>query len=399
MVLKPRSPGCYSQRKGFGLRCTGTVVESYPEVMPTFAIDRPVLVTSGPALSLKDFKTTALGVPSLHAGYQLYAGSINLPVYPFDPGMLHYSLPRAHGVRIHSSIVRDMVLHKDLNPEQLVKRATLILERFHLRFDDIRLLLTATGSAIVGSSILELTMPDLDIVAANLDVLTGCHKGRMIADFFILAASFAAVSVIGDQELRGFGPILTLTRSDGSMIHIIESLTDNALDAIVRFPFTCVHAAWLADGIWVAHQQLTTAAITITTPSALPIPEGFVGRLGTWRILRKYREWGFNISLNEYPFPHRCGHHLSCPATMRSSDDAGCSFYPFPEWQYTSQCAVNVATVWTMSGSGCPQGILNTADVTTNQIRWESAALRYMNSKIAPAVSKRAPDYLDDEDE
>ncbi|KAK6997118.1 hypothetical protein R3P38DRAFT_2564356 [Favolaschia claudopus] len=241
--------------------------------------------------------------------------------------------------------------------------ATELLAHFKLKFQDIRLLLTATGCAIVGSSVLALARPDLRIVPSDLDVVTACRKGPAIADFFTLAACYVASSHPMDYgEVAGIGSVYTLTLGGVRKINIIESLTDNPLDAVVQFNFSCVFAAWQADGIWLAYPELTSQGLAITTRAIYPMPVGFYARFHTWCVLHKYARRGFKICLNDYPRPHKCGVDLNCPATLRSSDDEACCFYAFPRWRYTSDSGLPRPTCWTLGGTGCSSGILHRED-------------------------------------
>ncbi|KAJ7019052.1 hypothetical protein C8F04DRAFT_1198141 [Mycena alexandri] len=79
--------------------------------------------------------------------------------------------------------------------------------------------------------------------------------------------------------------------------------------------------------------------------------------------IKQYRTRGFNILLDEYDEPHDCGIDFSCPATLRISDDAGCSFSAFPTWSYSNEAVMPPPTVWSMGGTGCPQGILSRGNV------------------------------------
>ncbi|KAK7008336.1 hypothetical protein R3P38DRAFT_2791901 [Favolaschia claudopus] len=125
---------------------------------------------------------------------------------PEGPGLL----ARIRVRRAVSPDYRNRDTHVD--PEVLERSATRLLARFKLRFRDVRLLLTAARSP---------TIRDYDEV-----------------------------------EGIGFGPVWSLALGDNLKINIIESITDEPLDAVVRFHFTCVVAAWHADGIWLAYPEL-----------------------------------------------------------------------------------------------------------------------------------------------
>ncbi|KAK7012726.1 hypothetical protein R3P38DRAFT_3209585 [Favolaschia claudopus] len=240
--------------------------------------------------------------------------------------------------------------------------ATKLLARFRLRFDDVRLLLTASQCAIVGSSVLHVAHPDLSVVPGSLDVVTACGQGPAIADFFILAASYAVIAgPEQDENVRGAGPRWTLALGSSLRINIIESLTNNPLDVVVAFNFSCVISAWQADGIWLAYPEMTRNGIVVATPASFPMREGLSGRVDVWSVFRKYADLGFEVGLGEFPRSHVCGQDKNCPATVRSSDDDGCRFYAFPEWKFTRDERPPRPTCWSMSGRGCTVGILSGA--------------------------------------
>ncbi|KAK7027563.1 hypothetical protein R3P38DRAFT_3190434 [Favolaschia claudopus] len=203
--------------------------------------------------------------------------------------------------------------------------------------------------------------PDLTLQCSpsELDIVTGRGKAPAVADFFILARvlqSSEGPRRFGLRRSRRHWILVlcgVLALGDNLKINIIESITDEPLDAVVRFHFTCVVAAWHADGIWLAYPELLKEALVITTPAAYPIESGFARRFSVWSAFRKYVEAGFRVHLNEYPRPHICGEDVNCPATLRSSDDAGCRFFAFPEWRYTGESGLPDPTCWTMGGSGC----------------------------------------------
>ncbi|KAK7027556.1 hypothetical protein R3P38DRAFT_3190428 [Favolaschia claudopus] len=150
--------------------------------------------------------------------------------------------------------------------------ATKLLARFRLRFDDVRLMLTASQCAIVGSS-----------RRTGKSRCGHCMWPRTaIADFFILAASYAVIAGPEQYEnVRGAGPRWTLALGSSLRINIIESLTNNPLDVVVAFNFSCVISAWQADGIWLAYPEMTRNGIVVATPASFPMREGLSGRVWT----------------------------------------------------------------------------------------------------------------------
>ncbi|KAK6966300.1 hypothetical protein R3P38DRAFT_3246532 [Favolaschia claudopus] len=303
-------------------------------------------------------------------------------------GDIDDDLPEGPGLRARIRVRRAVspdYRNRDthVDPEVLERSATRLLARFKLRFSDVRLLLTAARCAIVGPSIISLARPDLAMSPSELDIVTGRGKAPAVADFFILAACYRVVKVPDDSDYDevegiGFGPVWSLALGDNLKINIIESITDEPLDAVVRFHFTCVVAAWHADGIWLAYPELLKEALVITTPAAYPIESGFARRFSVWSAFRK-RE-------------------LSCNAAVL--DDAGCRFFAFPEWRYTGESGLPDPTCWTMGGSGCSEGILRRDGAPVNLVvcadrtAWLEAAEAYLSSDVGPMPFGGAPDYI-----
>ncbi|KAK6977255.1 hypothetical protein R3P38DRAFT_3188510 [Favolaschia claudopus] len=121
------------------------------------------------------------------------------------------------------------------------------------------------------------------------------------------------------------------------------------------------------NGIWLAYPELLKEALVITTPAAYPIESGFARRFSVWSALRKYVEVGFPVHLNEYPRAHVCGENVNCPATLRSSDDEGCRFFPFSRNGDTRvNQAYQTRRVGQCGGSGCSEGILRRDSAPVN---------------------------------
>ncbi|KAJ7433008.1 hypothetical protein B0H11DRAFT_2259792 [Mycena galericulata] len=193
-------------------------------------------------------------------------------------------------------------------------KATELLVRFHLRFTDVRLLLSATGAIISGSAGLALITAGAYFEPGDLDFFAITGAARLL---------YKQISITGPYDFaKGVAKIRTLKRQlTGEKINVIEGYTDNPLDIVVRFH---------------------------STPVAASTYEAF---------LPSTTERGFNYSLNEYPHEHICGVDLRCPATLRSSDDEGCLSFNFPPWELTPYSFPFTHVSWSMGGIGCPSGI------------------------------------------
>ncbi|KAJ7165231.1 hypothetical protein C8R46DRAFT_900956 [Mycena filopes] len=219
-------------------------------------------------------------------------------------------------------------------------------------------MLTATGAAISGSTVATL-MSGCMFTPEDLDFVVGIGLGIHVVDYLVIGANYVlSTDSSGYHNLNGVHRVWTLML--GSLkINVIESLSRNPLDVISFFHMTCVHGAWLANGLWHGYPGLTAHGLAITTPARFPIPSGVEGKLKVWQVVRKYTARGYRILLGEYAEPHDCGDHFNCPVTLRISDDEGCSYSPFPHWTYSVDAVVHGPTVWSMAGTGCRHGILS----------------------------------------
>jgi hypothetical protein len=242
--------------------------------------------------------------------------------------------------------------------DTLQRDAVRILSKFRLDFSHVRLLLTATGCVISGSAMTALVTRSFE--PADLDFFTGSGQGAAVVAFIALAGPYK----LSDDSTPykgapGVGRVWTMEAGKTLKINVVESLTSNPLDSVTTFHLTCVYGAWMADGAWHGYAGLTEAGIAVTTPTRLPTCIGLPRQKAVWKILQKYVNRGFSIGLNELPLPHTCGVDWNCPGTIRTTNDAGCTYSPFPPWAYTGEAVAIPPTSWAMGGSGCSQGVLS----------------------------------------
>ncbi|KAJ7623952.1 hypothetical protein DFH06DRAFT_1008818 [Mycena polygramma] len=242
--------------------------------------------------------------------------------------------------------------------EALQAAAVRVLAPFKLRFSDIRLLLTATGSIISGSVVAALAKSGATFEPADLDFLCANRGGQTAVHFLERAGHYKCVRHSEYTFAAGIGRIWTLFNDEGKKINVIESLTPNPFDAVGNFHLTCVYGAWGANGLLHGYPALTAAGDAITTRAKFPIRVGRRHERETWDVIHKYSDRGFRIHLNEYRERHTCGVDWNCPATIRRTDDAGCSYSPFPAWIYDDDAVKMPVSSWTMYGRGCRMGVL-----------------------------------------
>ncbi|KAJ7137590.1 hypothetical protein C8R43DRAFT_844687, partial [Mycena crocata] len=211
-----------------------------------------------------------------------------------------------------------------------------LLAKFGLQFEETRLLLTATGTVISGSAVTSLLPIRRPFQPNDLDFFAKSGRGRGVVKYLLIPGMYEVTNTAFTYGVSaGIGTIWTLIhRIHGYKINVIEGLTTNPLDAVLRFHSTCVFCAWTADGLWHAYPFFTLNGKTLTMPNLLPLAGTATSALDHqkigWRVLHKYIDRGFDYDVGELRAEHICGVDWNCPATLRRSDDAGCLSAPFP---------------------------------------------------------------------
>jgi hypothetical protein len=265
-----------------------------------------------------------------------------------------------------------------LSAMSLQSAAVHILSRFKLNFQDVHLMQTVMGTVISGSAVTALIRPTFD--PGDLDFVTGIGQGTTVVDFIMLAAHYE-VTTNSDEYLNaiGIGQMWTMKLADTLQINVIESCTSNPLDLVTTFHLSCVYGAWFANGVWHGYPRLTAAGSAVTTPCRFPVGLGGLDHHhNVWSVLHKYMQRGFTITPGELPLPHDCGKDLHCPATLRMSNNSGCSFGAFPVWAYSDEAAAIPTTCWAMGGTGCRQGILEQDVQVISSSNWSAGACLFI---------------------
>ncbi|KAJ7648262.1 hypothetical protein DFH06DRAFT_1135703 [Mycena polygramma] len=261
----------------------------------------------------------------------------------------------------------------------LQEAAVSILSTFDLRFGEVRLMQTAMGSVISGSTIPHLMNAGNKFMPNDLDFYTPRRRGYDVSQFLQMGDTY--------DFAAGIGKVFTLQHSrTGRKINVIESLTDRPLDSLAHFHSTCVFGAWTARGLWHAYPRLTMDGFTMTTACRLPLRDDLEQHKRVWNVVNKYTVRGFKFLLDEFPPAHICGQHKSCPMTIRTSDDAGCLSICFPSWEFNHDIVENRPTCWSLNGTGCQSGVLTRASsaVETSMSYWKWMIHRYVISDYAP---------------
>ncbi|KAJ7086504.1 hypothetical protein C8R44DRAFT_893569 [Mycena epipterygia] len=297
-------------------------------------------------------------------------------------------------------ILRDFSLaeklhHADTSPEAAAAVAVALqnaaaqrLSTYNCTFPEIQLLLLATGGVISGSIVTGLVHTPFR--SNDLDIFCPSGEGDRTVAFIRLAGNYLVTKQTSDYGgVDSIANVWWMTSlANGAKINVIESLTASPYDSIVLFHCTAVMAAWTALGLWVAYPDLTMSGAAIVTPATMPLGENDLkSHQDAWRILRKYRRRGFVFYLNEYGQTHTCGVALNCPATLRSTDDAGCLFTPFPSPVLEPFSGDGYATCWTLQGPGCSPGLLNEGRRSATRVadfRWAATLRAYIAMPTKP---------------
>ncbi|KAJ7021404.1 hypothetical protein C8F04DRAFT_1273761 [Mycena alexandri] len=223
-----------------------------------------------------------------------------------------------------------------------------LLKAFGLRPRSVRLMQVATGTLISGSFVPAMMTGNFE--PKDIDFYMPRAAGGDVALFFKKSGDWSQIGMSPTYNFAsGIGRVYTMRhRRTEKKINIIELLTLNALDAVVQFHSTCVMGAISADTFWHGYPDTTLAGVTITSVARMPLTKDVAQQTQTWKILRKYAARGFDFHLEEYRAPHVCCEDLRCPATVRTSNDVGCSTFR------VGLCMARVVPV----GSSLGQGLL-----------------------------------------
>ncbi|KAK7027680.1 hypothetical protein R3P38DRAFT_2776741 [Favolaschia claudopus] len=230
---------------------------------------------------------------------------------------------------------------------------------FGLSFKGVRMMQTATGTAIAGSSTVSL-MRLSGFTPGDIDFYAPAERGRFVVSFMERFGYSVTNKDTQYFTVRGIKQIWILHNAAKQMINVIECRSANPIHTIVTFHSTAVMSALLPGGLWHAYPSLTLSQFNMTTRDRFPFPKSLAKEQKTWGILRKYRDRGFMWCFGGLPDPHVCGRDKNCPATLRLSDDSECMFLRLPAWKFTMQELVQPRTCWTLLGEGCKMGVLNT---------------------------------------
>ncbi|KAJ7264031.1 hypothetical protein B0H12DRAFT_1068833 [Mycena haematopus] len=242
--------------------------------------------------------------------------------------------------------------------ECLQNVAGAILAPFSLRFEEVRLMLAATGAVIAGSSVAALVNWDPAWRPTHLAIVAPRGTVDIILEFFRFAAGYSLQSAGHGYRMSNTHSRCSIANAHGAQLLVYESKTRDPFSTIATSQFTCEYGAWTATGLFHAYPQLTAYRRALTTPTRLPIRDTLEDQRMLWDSLHRYTSSHYIVDTLGYRAMHTCGVNPSCPATLRTSDDRGCMHIPFPAWDVSSGLVYRDVTCWSLGGTGCLLGVL-----------------------------------------
>ncbi|KAJ7249158.1 hypothetical protein B0H12DRAFT_1234819 [Mycena haematopus] len=240
---------------------------------------------------------------------------------------------------------------------------------YHIPYDLFRFVQIATGIGLSGSIIAHLVLynrhaPD-SFVPGDLDVYVPASRWEDVLTFF---TSVTGYSIFKQRSSFSYGNSPSITSViwmrahplDQSNLNFMRCMDDNVYGPTVQFHSTCVVGCVTSDRAWFPTLDTTSQRITILNRHNNPL-RTIGDRRRALVIYRKWQARGFALEFDYSP-PHTCGLHGSCPATVRTSDDAHCYVLALPCGNSGQGIfsrpphPTDDAIAWTFGGEGCTGG-------------------------------------------
>lgn len=235
---------------------------------------------------------------------------------------------------------------------------------YGLTFSDVTFLQEAVGALVSGSTITQLVQSDPSFVPGDLDIYCPIQCGYDVVLFLKLCSQYSVDRRSHEYDTaQGLRYVWWLTHPDTNRpsINVIESLSDNALDAVLHFHSTPVMGAWVAAGLWHAYPKPTMRHLALSSQQRLPLTGEKAARSQAEKVVRKYMARGYKF-VSEWIHPHTCGVDWSCPITLRTSTDPGCLWYALDGHlnPKESERSALLASSWTLGNVPCPTAMMLT---------------------------------------
>ncbi|KAJ7185073.1 hypothetical protein B0H12DRAFT_1083251 [Mycena haematopus] len=274
-----------------------------------------------------------------------------------------------------------------------------ILKPFSLSYSVIRFLQLATGLALSGSAITRLALYSRDAPDAfspgDLDFYVPAVFWNSVGEFFDLATTYATVNV--NNSLYCSVPSITAIalleneHDKGRTLNLMRCMDSNVYGPPTQFHSSCVMGCITADRAWFPTLRLTTRRISILNETTLRLHTNH-DLASALTFIRKYQDRGFRFHV-DYPYPHDCGKHIDCPATLRTSVDKGCFVMRLPLLSSapTHDHPAHIVS-WSLGGQGCRSSSMRAWDFP--RIVWrrqaQSAYRVYDITAIPPPAAPRS---------
>ncbi|KAK6977254.1 hypothetical protein R3P38DRAFT_3188509, partial [Favolaschia claudopus] len=209
-------------------------------------------------------------------------------------------------------------------------------------YEDVKMMQTATGATFYGLA-----------VDALLRTAEDCLEVTRLELVYTLASHDSEDNV----AVLNVCAVWILTSVSRKII-VLESDTSNPARCDSPLPITSLYNAWTANELWIGYANLTASGIAYATSLNFPLLSHLCASKKCGESCASGMQAGHVLSLQGHTCPHICGVDVSCPATLRTSCDAGCAISPFPVWRYSSESVASAPVCWSMGGGGCAQGHL-----------------------------------------
>ncbi|KAJ7109682.1 hypothetical protein C8R43DRAFT_1139633 [Mycena crocata] len=235
-----------------------------------------------------------------------------------------------------------------------------VLTRFGMRYGDIKLLQSATGTLISGSTVAALVHTPFN--PNDIDFYCAGRRSYYVVHYLmaVVGLEFGDFVARDDYEncnwIRG---VWWLRSPGGGKVNVIETYSDNPLSAVLSFHSSPPRGVitWDRFRHFEANQVVRGRALVTQRSLRIRFDDPSNTR-ACWRILRKYFMRGFTF-VTEFEEEHKCGRHLDCPISLRTTSDAGTMQVPLlgysiPRWS----AAPETVQSWVAGISPCRNGKL-----------------------------------------
>ncbi|KAJ6473614.1 hypothetical protein C8R47DRAFT_1076588 [Mycena vitilis] len=232
-----------------------------------------------------------------------------------------------------------------------------LLRRFGLTHAEVRFMQSATMAIIAGPGVADFMTADFH--PTRVDFFAPNTTYAWVIRFFEMATGYEGWP---EEVIHDHPHVLhrtALYRSCTSLFIIVnQSRTDSAMDCVPYLPFTHHMVSLSHLGAWIPYPNSTAAGVSLPNRASLCLNNSRT-RDGLYLAIQEtVVNYRIAFSLDR---THLCGVCFECPATSRTTGDAGCFelFFPaLPLGTGTSMSVYPVGSVmaWSLDGRRCAVG-------------------------------------------